>query len=107
MEIQLVADKNGKFHLKKDPYCTIEVETKDDFEHLQKALEFYKKYYHAIMETPHGALVDIDKIEEVLEVAQTISDGEYCGFCTEDVHDGLDKLRADTLFPSTKEGKSS
>lgn len=103
-EIRILPDENGVFHVVKDPYCTIEVQTKEDFERLQEAMDFYTKYHHALVKEPHGAIVDIDKVYDVLEAAQIISDGEYCGFCTEDVHDGLKKLLAENvLFPSTKE----
>lgn len=30
--------------------------------------------------------IDKAKVEEMLESAQLISDGEYCGYCTEDVN---------------------
>ena len=45
MELVLVYnEKTGLWEKKKDPYITIEVETKKDFEELQKAWEFWNKH---------------------------------------------------------------
>lgn len=30
--------------------------------------------------------IEREAVEEMLESAQTISDGEYCGYCTEDIN---------------------
>ena len=38
-------------------------------------------------------------VEEMLENAQTISDGEYCGYCTEDVN--LNSIPAADVVPVT------
>ena len=37
------------------------------------------------VKVPHGRLVDIDEVENMLDNAATISDGEYSGYCWEDI----------------------
>lgn len=37
------------------------------------------------VKVPHGRLVDIEDVENMLDNAATISDGEYSGYCWEDI----------------------
>lgn len=37
-------EKTGTWDAKKEPYITIEVETKEDYEFIQNAIKFYKEY---------------------------------------------------------------
>lgn len=91
MYINLVLGDDGVFHLKKEPFTTVEVETEEDFEHLKKAVALYCKYGEVLTKA-HGPLVDMNDIDEVLECAHTVSDGEYCGYDTGDVRRGLEAI---------------
>lgn len=37
-------EQTGCWEQRKEPYATIEVETKEDYDELVKAVEFYKKH---------------------------------------------------------------
>lgn len=98
-EIQLECGEDGKFRLRKEPYCTIEVQSKEDFETLQKAVLFYSQYGEKLA-SAHGPLVDLDAVNEILENSHKVSDGEYGGLSSEDVYYGINKL--DVYYPATK-----
>lgn len=38
-------EKTGKWGVKKEPYMTLEIETEEDWNFLQKAVAFYKEHH--------------------------------------------------------------
>lgn len=47
---------------------------------------YYNRSHNATGGTGMKEYIEREAVEEMLESAQTISDGEYCGYCTEDIN---------------------
>lgn len=52
-EIVLTLDKEtGAWTEKKEPYCTVEFDTKEDFDFFNAAIKFYREYLEKAEEAP-------------------------------------------------------